>query len=54
MTKKEVQQFAGVILGGFLFALSVNLFIVPLDLYSGGIVGIAQILRTIMETIGSI
>lgn len=48
MDKKDIKQFAGVIIGGFLFALSVNLFIVPLDLYSGGIIGIAQIIRTLM------
>ena len=48
MDKNDIKQFAGVIIGGFLFALSVNLFIVPLDLYSGGIIGIAQIIRTLM------
>lgn len=54
MMKKDIQQFAGVIFGGFLFALSVNLFIVPLDLYSGGIIGIAQIMRTLMESYGGV
>ena len=34
--------------GGILFAAAVNLFIVPLDLYSCGVVGIAQVLRTIL------
>lgn len=50
MDKKDLKQFAGVIIGGFLFALSVNLFIVPLNLFSCGIVGIAQIIRTILVT----
>lgn len=39
-----------VILGGFLFALGVNIFIVPLGLYSGGVIGIAQIIRTCLAT----
>lgn len=45
--KKEIKQYFWVIAGGILFAAAVNLFIVPLDLYSCGVVGIAQVLRTI-------
>lgn len=32
-----------------MFAGAINLIIVPLDLYNGGFVGIAQIVRTVME-----
>lgn len=46
--KKEIKQYFLVILGGFLFALGVNLFITPLNLYSAGLVGIAQIIRTLL------
>lgn len=35
-----------VIFGGFLYALGMNLFIVPRGLYSGGAVGLAQLLET--------
>lgn len=41
-----------VILGGFIFAAGVNLFIVPLNLFSGGIIGIAQIIRTLLQDAG--
>ena len=45
---REWKQYLMVILGSALFAASVNLLIVPLSLYSAGIVGIAQILRTLL------
>ena len=43
------KQYLYVILGSALFAASVNLLIVPVSLYSAGIVGIAQILRTVLS-----
>ena len=46
--KQEIRQYFWVITGGILFAAAVNLFIVPLNLYSCGVVGIAQVLRTIL------
>ena len=46
--KQEWKQYLYVILGSALFAASVNLLIVPVSLYSAGIVGIAQILRTLL------
>ena len=45
---REWKQYLMVILGSALYAASVNLLIVPLSLYSAGIVGIAQILRTLL------
>lgn len=56
MMKKhaEAMSYINVILGGFIFALGVNVFIVPLHLYSGGIIGIAQIIRTLLSTYGHI
>lgn len=36
------------IFGTLLFAVGVNLFIVPIGLYNGGFVGFAQIIRTIL------
>ena len=32
----------------FLYALGVNLFVVPMGLYSGGVVGLSQIIRTLL------
>lgn len=45
---EEIKRYTGAIIGGVLFAIGVNLFLVPLNLYSGGIIGIAQIIRTIL------
>ncbi len=36
------------ILGAFLYAAGVNLFVVPASLYSGGVMGICQVIRTIL------
>ena len=36
--------------GEFITALGINLFIVPLGLYSGGTLGLCQLLRTLLQT----
>lgn len=46
--ERESYKFLMVILGGFIFATGVNLFIVPLHLYSCGLIGIAQIIRSVL------
>ena len=38
--QKIMYDYVYVVIGGFLFAVGLNLFIVPLDLYSGGVIGI--------------
>ncbi len=38
------------ILGEAIAAVSINLFIVPLELYSGGIYGVCQLIRTLLQT----
>lgn len=45
---KKIKQYGIIITGAFLFCLGVNLFISPLGLYNGGVVGISQIIRTII------
>lgn len=52
--EQEFIKYGYVIAGGFIFALGVNLFIVPLNLYSGGVIGIAQIIRTLFHDYGHI
>jgi uncharacterized membrane-anchored protein YitT (DUF2179 family) len=47
--KIHFERFLMCILGGTLYAVGVNLFIVPFNLYSGGIVGIAQVIRTVLS-----
>lgn len=41
---KNVKDIAYATLGGILFGLSVNLFLIPAHIYNGGIVGIAQLM----------
>ena len=36
------------IAGSLIFAVGVNLFVVPLGLYTGGVLGVAQLLRTLI------
>ncbi len=40
------------VLGSSLYALGVNLFIVPSGLYSGGVMGICQVIRTLLVQVG--
>ncbi len=47
LSKKFWQHILVAIAGMLLFAMGINLFIVPADLYNGGILGISQILRTV-------
>ena len=44
------QDYLLIILGSALFAVSINLFVVPVNLYNGGIVGLSQIIRTVLST----
>ena len=37
-----------VLIGSFMFCYSVNVFIVPNNLYTGGVLGIAQLIRSII------
>ena len=46
--KIHFERFLLCILGGAIYAVGVNLFIVPFNLYSGGIVGISQLIRTLL------
>ncbi len=47
MHQKHLRLFGGV-LGQLLAALSINLFIVPIGLYSGGTIGLCQMVRTLL------
>ena len=48
--KKQITGLLYSICGGVLFAAGVNLFITPLDLYNGGFMGIAQLIRTFLTS----
>ena len=51
--KKEfnccAKEYIYIALGSIIFALGINFFIVPIGIYNGGIVGTAQIIRTLLE-----
>lgn len=46
--KWDMRQFLKAILGCLLFAVAINIFIVPNGLYNGGILGFAQLTRTVL------
>ena len=46
--QNEWSRVAIAVLATFLYAVGVNLFIVPVGLYSGGVVGLSQVLRTVL------
>lgn len=55
LTPKKINLIKGfslATLGMLLFALGFNLFIQPLNFYSGGIIGVAQIIRSLLIRIG--
>lgn len=44
----ELRHCAGILFGTFLYSLGMNLFVVPAGLYTGGIMGLSQLLRTLI------
>ena len=48
--KWNLQEFIQVLLGTLLSALAINIFIVPNSLYNGGVLGISQLLRSLIES----
>ena len=51
MIWKQLKPYGIVVAGSALFALGVNLFIVPLNLYSSGLLGVAQVIRSLVNLI---
>ena len=52
LPKNEWRRVGLSMVGFLIHALGLNLFLVPLHLYSGGFTGIAQLLRTLLEVLG--
>ena len=46
--KWDLGQTMEAIVGTFLFCFAINIFIVPMGLYNGGILGLSQLLRTVI------
>ncbi len=49
---KNTKSLLMVIVGTFLFCFGLNMFITPFALYAGGVVGLSQIIRSLMEQVG--
>ena len=47
--KNEKLRVLASIIGAAIYAFGLNWFIVPLNLYSGGMMGIAQLIRTFLS-----
>lgn len=47
--KKFITDFIMIMIGAFLFALAINLFVIPNDLGEGGVTGVTIILYYVME-----
>ncbi|MBR0091131.1 MAG: YitT family protein [Lachnospiraceae bacterium] len=49
--KTESTRWILMLVGAFLYVVAVNEFVVPVGLYSGGIMGLAQLIRTFMTDV---
>lgn len=47
-SKEESKKILGAVLGTFVYSVGVNLFVVPANLYTSGVLGICQVIRTIL------
>ena len=48
VSRSDVFRCAGIVAGAVLYSLGLTLFVVPAGLYTGGIMGFAQLLRTLI------
>lgn len=48
-SKQDIIKCFSILVGAAIYAIGMNFFIVPCGLYSSGLLGVAQILRTIVE-----
>ena len=44
----NLKDFIKMIIGSLMFCIAINIFIVPNELYSGGLLGISQLIRSII------
>lgn len=50
--KKEIYTFPIILFGGLIYAFGMNLFLRPLGLYSGGMMGFAQLIQELLARMG--
>ena len=46
--KWNLNDLCKILIGSFLFCFAINFFVVPNNLYNGGVLGLAQLLRSIL------
>lgn len=46
--KNIAKQYSIILVGTFIFCFGTNVFIVPANLYNGGVVGVSQVIRTVL------
>lgn len=51
---EEAKKYLVILWGSLLSCIGINCFIVPMNLYNGGTIGIAQIIRTLLSTYGNV
>lgn len=49
--KENLTQGAYIVIGCLTYAVGLNMLITPLDLYNGGFMGIAQLIRTFLVSV---
>lgn len=52
--RKTVTEYSFSMIGGMLYAAGLNIFVIPLGLYIGTVTGIAQMLESIINTMGGL
>ena len=48
LNRKTLERNLTAIAGMLVFSMGINFFIVPADLYNGGLMGISQVIRTLL------
>lgn len=49
LRQKELMHTLGAIIGTLLYAIGMNLFVIPIGVYSSGIMGVCQLIRTFLN-----
>ena len=44
----DIEDIVKVLIGSFLFCFAINYFVVPNNLYTGGVLGLSQLIRSIL------
>ena len=48
LIEREYVRYTGILLGSVIYAVGMNFFVVPAGIYTGGVMGICQLIRTLL------